>query len=88
MIRKLEDKSSGLGDLRLISTFNDFIDTSEIREIARTGPKFTWTNQQEVPVQSNIDRVFMSTDWELKFPLCTFLHSQELAQITVLCCLE
>ena len=45
LIRKLEDKSSGLGDLWLISTFNDFIDTSEIREIARTGPKFTWTNQ-------------------------------------------
>ena len=51
--------------------FNNFIEKFELRELHRGGSKYTWTNKQEVPIQSNIDRVLVSTEWEEKFPLAT-----------------
>ena len=42
--------------------FNNFIEKFELRELHRGGSKYTWTNKQEVPIQSNIDRVLVSTE--------------------------
>jgi exonuclease III len=70
LIRDLSDKSTGVGDQRLISAFNSFIENNHLREIYRAGPKFTWTNKQSNPVMSNIDRILASTEWDLKFPTC------------------
>jgi hypothetical protein len=64
----LSDKSTGVGDQRLIDAFNSFIETHHLREIHRVGPRFTWTNKQSNPVMSNIDRILASTEWDLKFP--------------------
>ena len=50
--------------------FNNFIKHLGLRDIKRTGQKYTWTNKQEVLIQSNIDRVFICTSWEERFPLC------------------
>jgi exonuclease III len=65
-----EDRSSGGGDQKLMDAFNSFIEKFSLREIYRNGPKFTWTNKRDAPIQSNIDRVLANTEWELKFPLC------------------
>ena len=43
------------------------------REIARTGARFTWTNKQLSPVRSVLDRVFVTSDWEVLFPMCTLV---------------
>ena len=51
--------------------FNNFIEKFELRELHRGGGKYTWTNKQDIPIQSNIDRVLVSTEWEEKFPLAT-----------------
>ena len=53
----------------LMDTFNSFIDSHYLREIDRVGGKYTWTNKQQHPIKSNIDRVLMTTEWESKFPL-------------------
>jgi hypothetical protein len=37
-------------------------------EIVRGGSRFTWTNKQNNPVRSVLDRVFASKEWEQKFP--------------------
>jgi len=66
LIRSPSDKSSGGGDISLMNAFNYFIEEYELREMHRAGPRFTWTNKQKSPIQSNIDRVFMTTDWEQK----------------------
>lgn len=71
LIRDKADKSSSVGDQKLMDLFNNFIENNSLREIKRNGPKFTWTNKQITPIQSNIDRVLCSTDWEKVFPLCT-----------------
>jgi exonuclease III len=68
LIRDLSDKSTVVGDQRLIDAFNSFIENHHLREIHRVGPKFTWTNKQSNPVMSNIDIIVASTEWDLKFP--------------------
>jgi hypothetical protein len=42
-----------------------------LREINRTGSRFTWTNKQLSPIRSILDRVFVSPSWEQNFPLCS-----------------
>lgn len=37
LIRKLEDRSSGMGDIRLIDVFNDYVEQAELRELQRGG---------------------------------------------------
>lgn len=69
LIRTLSDKSSGRGDKHLMDAFNSFIEQHSLRELTRLGARYTWNNKQDRPIQSNIDRVFMTTEWEMKFPL-------------------
>ena len=51
--------------------FNDWIADLELRELDRVGARFTWTNKQVNPTRSVLDRVFVSPEWELQFPLAT-----------------
>jgi endonuclease/exonuclease/phosphatase family metal-dependent hydrolase len=50
--------------------FNDNIAAWALREIPRTGARFTWKNRQLNPVRSTLDRVFISPAFEAVFPLC------------------
>ena len=52
-----------------MDAFNDLIEEAELREIRRGGSRYTWTNKQVNPVQSVLDRVFVSNSWEDLFPL-------------------
>ena len=56
-----------------MSLFNNAITAAALREIARTGARYTWTNKQREPVHCVLDRVFCSNDWEVLFPLCTLV---------------
>lgn len=69
MIREAADKSNGSADNRLMENFNFFIDLHQLREIKKSGSKYTWTNKQDNPILSNIDRILVSTDWEKHHPL-------------------
>jgi hypothetical protein len=40
----------------------------EVKEFQLTGRKFTWSNHQQVPTLSKIDRAFCSTLWEEQYP--------------------
>lgn len=71
LIRCTEDKNTRGGDTRLMKSFNEFIEKSELREIYRNGGGYTWTNKQMSPILSNLDRILVSTEWENKFPLST-----------------
>jgi len=69
LIREMSDKNSDNIDFRLIDQFNSFIGDHQLRELKRSGQKFTWTNKQDKPILVNLDRVFFSMGWEEKFPL-------------------
>lgn len=69
LIREITDKNSDNIDFHLIEQFNAFIGDFHLRELKRSGQKFTWTNKQDNPIMVNLDRVLFSMDWEEKFPL-------------------
>jgi hypothetical protein len=51
--------------------FNAVIDSFDLREIELSGRQFTWANSLPDPTYEKLDRVLMSTEWELKYPLVT-----------------
>ncbi|KAM0867146.1 hypothetical protein ACQ4PT_042150 [Festuca glaucescens] len=71
LIRSPEDKSSSLVDIPRMQMFNDCLADLALREITRVGARFTWSNNRIDPVQSVLDRVFVSVEWEMEFPLCS-----------------
>jgi hypothetical protein len=58
------EKSTGVANRTLMDLFNCFIADMNLIEIHRIGPKFTWTNKQEVPIMEVLDRVLVSPSWE------------------------
>jgi hypothetical protein len=48
--------------------FNEAISDWVVREIPRTGARFTWTNKQLNPVCSVLNRVFIAPILEPRFP--------------------
>jgi hypothetical protein len=68
-VRYKKDKNNGCVDLRWCDKFNDWIDKHGLLEIKLSGTNFTWSNNQEKTVMSNIKRIFYSTDFDAHFPL-------------------
>ncbi|GJM94815.1 hypothetical protein PR202_ga11494 [Eleusine coracana subsp. coracana] len=54
-----------------MEVFNSFISDVALREIHSGGSRFTWTNKQESPIQSVLDRILATADWELHYPRTT-----------------
>jgi endonuclease/exonuclease/phosphatase family metal-dependent hydrolase len=71
LIRGLGDKSSGNINWPRVRRFNDALAAMSLREVARVGARFTWTNRQLNPIRCVLDRVFVSPAWETMFPLCS-----------------
>lgn len=69
LIREEADKNNESYNYQLMDSFNNFIGDHQLRELKRSGQKFTWTNKQGRPILVNLDRVFFSTGWEEKYPL-------------------
>lgn len=67
--RDMKDKNNENIDMRLVRLFNNFIENSKLKEIKRSGIRYTWTNKQNCPVLVNLDRILVSPSWELKNPL-------------------
>jgi hypothetical protein len=56
--KDISGQDFGGGDQRLVDAFNSFIEKLNLKEVYRNGPKFTWTNKQEIMIHSNIDREY------------------------------
>lgn len=52
-----------------VHMFNDAIADMELREIHRVGARYTWTNHQLNLIHSVLDRVLVSANWELAYPM-------------------
>jgi endonuclease/exonuclease/phosphatase family metal-dependent hydrolase len=48
--------------------FNSFINDTTLIEVIIGGSRFTWTNKHANPIGSVLDRVFVSREWEKRFP--------------------
>jgi hypothetical protein len=68
-MRSLEDKSSRIFDPKWPSLFNVVVEYLDLREIVMTGRQYTWAGPGDNPTFEKLDRVLVSTDWEIQFPL-------------------
>jgi hypothetical protein len=68
-MRRPEDKSSGNFDPKWPGIFNAVIESLYLREIVMTGRQYTWAGPGDNPTFEKLDRVLVSTDWEIQFPL-------------------
>ena len=73
LIRSGADKNNNNINWPRVAMFNSAIASMALRQVARSGARFTWTNKQLDLVRSVLDRVFMSPEWEMGFPLCTLV---------------
>jgi hypothetical protein len=69
IIRYPFEKSNDRFNSRWPNLFNSTIEILNLKEIAMPGQQFTWASYADVPTYEKLDRVLVSTDWELKFPL-------------------
>jgi exonuclease III len=74
LIYQAEDKNNSNLNRRLMGSFKAVIDDLGLKEISLNGRRFTWSNEQDTPTLTRIDRVFYTPAWELLFPTC-FLYS-------------
>jgi hypothetical protein len=78
LMRIPEDKNNERINWPRLELFNDHIARWAVREIPRTGARFTWSNHQLNPVRCVLDRVFISIDLEPSFPLCSLVAETSL----------
>lgn len=79
LIRSADDKSNQvIYDQGLFNLFNDWVAELALIELQRVAARFTWTNNQDIPIRCVLDRVFISTEWETKFPTCSLLAETRL----------
>lgn len=67
LIYKEQDKNNGRLNRRLMLRFRRAINHLEINEIDLVGRKYTWSNQQETPTLTRIDRMFCTPAWEERY---------------------
>jgi hypothetical protein len=70
-MRHIREKNKNNFNPRWRFLFNAVIDSFDLREIELSGRQFTWANSLPDPTYEKLDRVLMSTEWELKYPLVT-----------------
>jgi hypothetical protein len=71
LIHHEEDKNNDRINWARMAMFNEHIANWALREIPRTVVRYTWTNKQLNPIRCVLDRVFISPQIDLNFPLCT-----------------
>jgi endonuclease/exonuclease/phosphatase family metal-dependent hydrolase len=71
IMRNSKEKNNDCFNNRWPFLFNAVIDSFDLREIDLTGRQFTWANSLPHPTYEKLDRVLMTTEWELKYPLVT-----------------
>jgi exonuclease III len=74
LIYQEEDKNNSNLNRRLMGAFRAAINHLQLKEIKLNGRRFTWSNQQDNPTLTRIDKFLCTPEWELIFPAC-FLHS-------------
>ena len=71
LIRWITDRSSNSWNFPLMEAFNDMIRNLQLKDVPLKNRDFTWSSKRPVPTFSRLDRVFVSPEWSLQFPVIT-----------------
>lgn len=66
--RLVEDRNRGNRITKEINEFNRFINNWNLVDLPLTGAKYTWSNFQEFPTCSRIDRLIINNKWDEYYP--------------------
>jgi hypothetical protein len=69
LVRYQYEKSNGIINFNHDTMFNDWINCWGLIEIKDPCRYFSWSNNQESPIMATLDRILVSTNWEVKYPL-------------------
>jgi hypothetical protein len=69
LVRNSREKSNGVINQKWVDAFNNWVDLWGLIELDPSNRAFTWTNNQANPILARLDRIFVSTDWSMNFPL-------------------
>lgn len=70
LILQAQDKNNTCVNRCRMGSFRCLVDDLELSEVHLYGQAFKWSSVRERPTLERIDRVFVSTDWEILFPAC------------------
>jgi hypothetical protein len=73
IIRSIEDKHKPCILPRWSHTFNSIIEISGLKESKFIGRKYTWANNLPDPIFEKLDRVLVSVEWDLAYPLAVVI---------------
>jgi hypothetical protein len=68
IIRNRREKNNDRYEDRWPFLFNAVINSLNLRELELSGRQYTWANNLQIPTYEKLDRILLSTDWELKYP--------------------
>lgn len=71
MVKWLIDRSGDMRGLNLMCLFNNAIRDLRLMDIPLKNCAFTWSSKRLEPVFSKLDRVFLSPQWSVQFPIIT-----------------
>jgi hypothetical protein len=66
-IHKARDKNRGNINRRRIIDFRNTLNTCDLKDIHLQNRKFTWSNEQQEPILSNLHGFFCNEDWDVTF---------------------
>jgi len=69
-LRFSSDKNKKFTKNNFSDVFNHIINTYELRKLPLSGGKYTWSNNRKNPTLEKLDRILISSSWEMEFPLC------------------
>jgi exonuclease III len=78
LMQSEEDKNKDIINWPRIDMFNDHIANWVVRELPRTGARYTWSNRQLNPTRCVLDRVFILPALEPRFHLCSLVAETSL----------
>jgi hypothetical protein len=64
LICRVQDKSNNRINRTMISIFQRVINHLQVRELNLLGRRFTWTNNQNPPTMTRIDKAFCTSAWD------------------------
>ncbi|KQJ98320.2 hypothetical protein BRADI_3g36433v3, partial [Brachypodium distachyon] len=68
IVRSVDDRNYGNASFSETYKFGNLLRDIQVQEIPLTDRNFTWSNMQEVPILTRIDRCFINADWDSVLP--------------------
>jgi endonuclease/exonuclease/phosphatase family metal-dependent hydrolase len=68
IVRSPSEKNNLRYNDRWLFLFNVVINSLDLRELELSGRQYSWASNLQTATYEKLDRILVSTDWEIKYP--------------------